>query len=259
MRKPKPPARDYTSLRTLGLRGWFKELTRLREQALEHNPKLVAADPKIAVYRFSGARRVFLPGAPIVQLIEPQDRDVRIPRHLLPAIIVNISAPEQVIVAQFKRTLREALDKYPQPLRKPGPHAANYFFDERIFKRWCNARIVEFADRLAWNAKLGKPCSETRLGATFLKHRDKYETARVKKMLMRAIAALPALAAQLKYDTDSARRAEYLKEAEGMVDPDDLETARRWTAEEKASPPAHAVASRRIHRRNNDGDFEECS
>jgi hypothetical protein len=250
-RNPKPPDCDYRYLQTLGLRGWFKELTRLREQALEHNPELVTADPKIAGYKVAGARRVFLPGAPIVQLIEPQDRDVRIPRHLLPAIIVNITAPERDIVALFKRKLREALDKYPQPLRKPGPHAANYCFDGRIFERWRNNRIVEFADLLAWNAKSGKPYSETRLGATFLKHRDKYETARVKKMLMRAIAALPALAAQLKYDTDPARRAEYLKEAEGMVDPDDLETARRWTAEEKAS--------RRIHRRNNDGDSKERS
>jgi hypothetical protein len=230
--KPKPPARDYTSLRTLGLRGWFKELTRLREQALEHNPELVAADPKIGVHTIAGKPRVHLPGAPIVQFIESQNHDVRIPRYLLPAIIVNISAPEWVIAAQFRRTLREALDKYPQPLRKPGPHTANNCFDKQTIKRWRDAGIVELADLLAWNAKLGKPCSEAELGARFLRHRDKDETYRVKKMLMRAIAALPALAAQLKYDTDPARRAEYLKEAEAMVDPADLETARRWTAEE---------------------------
>ena len=251
MRNPEPPDRDYTSLRTLGLRGWFKELTRLREQALEHNPELVAADPKIEVYKIAGKPRIFLPGAPVVQFIEPQDRDVRIPRYLLPAIIVNISAPERDILVLFKRKLREALDKYPQPLRKPGPRAANYCFDGRQFERWRNARIVEFADLLAWNAKSEKRYSEAKLGATFLQHRDKYETSRVKKMLMRAIAAMPALAAQLKYDTDPARRAEYLKEAEGMVDPDDLETAQRWTAKKQAS--------RRIHRRNNDGDPEERS
>jgi hypothetical protein len=98
---PTPPDCDYRYLQTLGLRGWFEELTRLREQALEHNPELVTADPKIAVYNIAGKPRVFLPGAPIVQFIEPQDRDVPIPRHLLPAILVNISAPERVIVAQF--------------------------------------------------------------------------------------------------------------------------------------------------------------
>jgi hypothetical protein len=227
--KPKPPDRDYTSLRTLGLWGWFKELTRLREQALEHNPKLVAADPKIEVCKIAGKPRMLWPGAPVVQLIESQDRDVCIPRRLLPAIFVNINAPERVILAQFKRALREALDKYPQPLRKPGPHAANYCFEKRIFERWCNTRIVEFADRLAWNAQLEKPYSEAKLGAKFFKHRDKHETSRVKKMLMQAIAAPPALAAQLKHETDPARRAEYLKE---MVDPNDLETAQRWTAEE---------------------------
>jgi hypothetical protein len=231
MRQPtplKPPSKDYSYLRTLGVRGWHKELMRLREQAINHNAELLRGDPKVEVHNITGNSRVFLPGAPIVQIVGPKDHDVRIPRHLLPALIVNISAPESVIMPEFKRRLREAQDEFPPPLRKPGPHAANYRFGARIFKRWCIAQIVELADLLAWNVKCGKPYKDVELGK-LLKHQDKYQTARVKKMLKAAIAALPTLAAQLKYDTDPARKAEYLKEAEAMEDPGDLDLAKQWT------------------------------
>jgi hypothetical protein len=213
-----------------GARRWYDELRRLREQAIKHNPDLLRDDPKVEVHKAAGNPRVFLPGAPLVQLVGPQDRDIRIPRHLLPALIVNISAPEPVILAEFKRQLREALGKFPPPLRRPGPHAANYRFDAHIFERWRYVRIVELAALLAWNVKHGRSYRDIELGK-WLGHRDKDETYRAKKTLKDAIAALPTLAAQIKYDTDPARKAENLKEAEGLLDPSDLKLAEQWAAE----------------------------
>ena len=49
--------------------------------------------------------------------------------------------------------------------------------------------------------------------------------------LKEAIASLPAIAAQLKYDQDPDRRADYLREAQEAEDPEAMQVAERWARE----------------------------
>jgi hypothetical protein len=229
---PKPPKSDYSHLKTLGVRGWFTELVRLREQALKHNPELLTDDLKIVVRKIEDNTRLFLPGAPIVQFVGPQKHDVTIPPHLFPALIVNINAPDAIIIAEFTRRLAEARKLFPPPVAKPGRHAPNSIFGRDTFTKWLREEIVRFADLLAWNSVLksrGEP-HYTELGLSQLinDQHSQRQTSEIKATLKRALASLPALAAQIKYDKDPKRKAANLREAEAMEDPADAQLAADW-------------------------------
>lgn len=221
--------RDYRHLLELTARGWCDQLRSLYELSIDHNLGLHTEDPKI-VRRvlFKGKTRIFLPGAPVVQLVEPESEDVLIPRHLLPVLVVNINAPDEIILAQFKLRLMEAREKFPSGFSKPGPKAANGSFGERSFLSWCNARIVPLAELLAWNAERkarGEDYYPDVVLGSWIGLSNKGSTHRSKEVLMAALASMPALAAQIKYDLDPDRVAAMNAEAQQSIDPSDRATA----------------------------------
>jgi hypothetical protein len=223
--------RDYLYLQKHGTRGWLKELTRLREQAIKHNPELLKDDRKVEVHHIAGNPRVLLPGAPIVQLVAPQAQDVHIPQHLLPALIVNISAPDTVILAQFKRQLEKARNLFPAPVAKRGRHAPNSIFDTDTFEKWRREKIVQFADLIAWKATLSA-CEQAaytdKLLGTWLDRHTSKDVSVTRRTLRMALANLPSLAAQVRYDKHPERRVADLREAEAMEDAGNLQIASEW-------------------------------
>lgn len=223
--------RNYARLRQLGVRGWFDELRRLYELSVELNLNLHADDPKVERRTIAGKTRIFLPGAPLAQLVTPVSHDVHVPRHLLPALVININAPDEIVRAQFENALAQARKQFPVAFSKPGPHALNSLFEKRTFLSWRNARIVQFAELLTWNvqrkARGLPPYPEHVLGG-WLGLQDKIATTRAKHTLKKALASLPALAAQIKYDHDLGRLADMRDEAQRAIDPAVLELAAAW-------------------------------
>ena len=117
---------------------------------------------------------------------------------------------------------------------KPGPHALNSLFEVRTFLSWRNARIVQLAELLTWNAQRkarGLPRYPEHVLGGWLGLRDKIATNRAKGTLKKALASLPALAAQIKYDHDLGRVADMRDEAQRAIDPALLEIATRWAEE----------------------------
>lgn len=142
---------NYAHLGQLGTRGWVDELRRLYELSTNNNLGLHQDDAKVAGLNIAGRTRVFLPGAPVVQLIPPTNDPVLVPKHLLPALVVNINAPDDIVRTEFEAALAEARGQFPAAFTKPGPRAMNGEFYTRVFLSWCNARIVQLAELLAWN------------------------------------------------------------------------------------------------------------
>jgi len=232
--EPEPPdwfvESDYTWLSGLGVRGWYDELRRLRELSIKHNLGLHTDDPKVETLGAAGGPRVLLPGAPVAQFVDAQADDVSIPKHLLPALVINISASDVVIRAEFERALAQAREKYPAPFRKSGPSATNSDIDERVCASWVKWRIVELAELLVWRAGLDAQEAKgypKRLLGVWLGF-EKSDTSKAEKVLRKAIASLPAIAAQLKYDQDPARRADYEREAQEAEDPEVIQVAANW-------------------------------
>lgn len=62
---------NYARLRKLGVRGWFEELTGLYELSIECDLKLHKIDTKIETRTIGGRTKIYLPGAPLVQLVTP--------------------------------------------------------------------------------------------------------------------------------------------------------------------------------------------
>jgi hypothetical protein len=223
--------RSYARLRKLGVMGWFDELRRLYELSVQHNLNLHADDPKVERRNIAGRTRIFLPGAPLAQLVTPVSHDVRIPTYLLPALVINISAPDEIVRTQFEKALAQARKQFPVAFSKPGPYALNSLFEMRTFLSWRNARIVQLAELLTWNAQRKarglRRYPEHVLGG-WLGLQDKTATSRAKGTLKKALASLPALAAQIKYDHDLGRVTDMRDEAQRAIDPDLLEIAARW-------------------------------
>ena len=63
--------------------------------------------------------------------------------------------PDGVLVPEFKRWFEEDHKRLKPPIAESGPPAPNSKFDKDIFDRWRSAKIVEYADLLAWRARLG--------------------------------------------------------------------------------------------------------
>ena len=110
---------DYARLKELGVRGWYDELRRLRELSIKHEVGLHADDPKVETHNVAGNPHVFLPGAPVVQFVEALPDDAILPKHLLPALVINISAPDEIIRVEFERALAAARKNTPYLSRSP--------------------------------------------------------------------------------------------------------------------------------------------
>ena len=105
--------RNYAHLEQIGVRGWFDELRRLYELSIEQKLNLHGDDPKVERRTIAGKTRIFLPGAPLAQLVTPVSHAVPIPTHLLPALVINISAPDEIVRTQFENALAQARKQFP--------------------------------------------------------------------------------------------------------------------------------------------------
>jgi hypothetical protein len=226
---PKPPKeakqlleKDYRHLNKLKARGWFWELKRLHELSIKHSLGLHTDDPKIKVYNIAGNTRIVVQAIKVVQFVGPRDQGVNIPQHLLPALVVNVNVPDKIIFAAFKRELKEVRKHFKPPLAKRGRYAPNSLFDKDTFAKWRGDKIVQLSELFAWRGTLDE--QEKRLYPNhvlgeWLGMDGKEATSKAKATLEKALACLPALMAQLKYDKDPVRMKEDLIEAQAAEDP----------------------------------------
>lgn len=218
-KRPDPPPRDYTYLSQLDARGWYAELTRLFKLSVDHDLGLAELSPTIILYCKLGnpgeATETEMGhfGLPTVQLISRDEGGHWLSYERLPAIIVNVDAPDDVIFKQLKRMLGEVRKYIKPPVAKPGRYHLNSRIDEDTFEKWENDKIVEFADLLAWNASLKargeKHYREHELGERLGKDTSR-TTSEAKATLKKALASLPALAAQIAEELESEQIAQQL-------------------------------------------------
>jgi len=205
-------------------RGWYEELTRLYKLSIDYDLGFVELSPNIIVYCRLGEpgeeteTEVVHFGLPTVEFVGPNNSGYWLPSDRLPAIIVNVNAPSRVISEQLKRMLAEIRKHIKPPVRKRGRYSLNDRFDYDTFRKWIDDRIVEFADLLAWNAAMkaeGKPYySEYELGKKLDEAISRRMTSEKKRTLKKALASLPALAAQIAGEWDPEQRAQKLTAAE---------------------------------------------
>jgi hypothetical protein len=218
-KRPDPPTCDYTYLSQLDATGWYAELTRLFKLSVDHDLGLAELSPTITLYCKLGnpgeATETEMGhfGLPTVQLVGPNQGGYWLSGERLPAVIVNVDAPDDIIFKKLKRMLRE-IRKYIKPtVAKPGRYQLNSRFDEGTFKKWQNDKIVEFADLLAWNAGLTARGEEHywehELGERLGKYTSR-TTSETKATLRKALASLPALAAQIAEEWESEQIAQQL-------------------------------------------------
>jgi hypothetical protein len=209
--------RDYSHLQQLDAKGWYDQLTRLCKLSIDKNLGLFKGDPNIVVFSRLGKpgeateTTIGQIGVPTVQFIGPREEGFRLPLERLPALVVNVEAPDEVIQSELKLWLKEVRKYVKPPVAKRGQYALNYCYDEDTFAKWRADKIVEFAELLAWRATLDEQTKrryrEHVLGEWVGKESAR-TTSEAKATLKRALASLPALAAQIAHDMVPAQTAQ---------------------------------------------------
>jgi hypothetical protein len=178
----------YAYLRKLPLASWQYELQRcawLRDSA---EPGQWNERPAVPSFI----------GPPIVQFIKKGPTTL----HQIekPALIVQLNAPDGVIVEQFKKALALARMRYPEPIKKPGPKSANAAFSQKQVSTWLNYKIVQLCELDNWREGLRKDSrpknSDFGCWLFFKRAQPSKEIVTARKVLDRAIACIPALWAQ---------------------------------------------------------------
>ncbi len=236
MPKPTPrPPRDakailndnYRRLGELDAAGWHDKLTRIYVLFIKLGGLGIADPlPNVTLMEENRSTIIVLPRVPTVQVMnycrEPNGRFVIRPggqyARLEPdgvlGMLVNLNAPDAVIIAEVKRALKEVRKVHPPAVEKPGRAALNGQFDARIFAKWRREMIVQMARLLAWRAGLDKRAARTypdRVIGNWLGFRSAKETSKAKATLKKALANLPALTAQITQERDEVRFAASLR------------------------------------------------
>jgi hypothetical protein len=146
---------------------------------------------------------------PVVQLIE-ESRTLH--PNELPALLISLNAPDDVIREHFETALRAARERHPSHVRKPGPKALNARFGEQQFYTWWRYKILPLAALLAWRTRQKDKISDVQLGLWlgFDEDRAAKEIELAKKALQGALDSIPALAAQVaaEHKLEAAEREE---------------------------------------------------
>jgi hypothetical protein len=130
--------------------------------------------------------------------------DTTLHRLEKPALIVQLDAPDGVLVAEFKKALKAARKIYPAPVMKPGPKSSNAEFTRRQILTWLNYKIVPLAELDNWRMELQTQKCPTPADADFglwlfpEKAHPGKEIITARKVLDKAIANIPALWAQVE-------------------------------------------------------------
>lgn len=203
-RKPVPPAilrrLNNTSARLakLDAAGWLKKLIGVYRLSVDHDLRLVDVLPGTVLYCRAGK-----PGVKTRTMIGQVGGPYA-------AFIVNTSMPPACIREQFEQWLEELCKQVTPHVAKPGKKKRNADFDERTFANWRDDKIVEFALLLAWRATLPpseqKEYSDAALGRALGRHCSK-DVNLTMKVLRKALASLPALAAQNEHKLSQSPKA----------------------------------------------------
>jgi hypothetical protein len=128
--------------------------------------------------------------------------EVTLHRLEKPALIVQLDAPDGVIIRKVRDALKSARKTNPAPVRKPGPKSTDAEFTPRQISTWLNYKIVQVAELDNWRMELKeKGCAFPR-DADFgrwlfpeLANPSK-EIVTARKVLHKAITNIQALWAQ---------------------------------------------------------------
>ena len=191
----------YTRLARLNSEGWFHELSRLYELSVDHHLGFHKEHPNVLVDRSTGNAKITVHGIEPVILFGPEDQII-LPAEMLPALLVQIKVPDEIMFSEFKRMLKMARARYGTFGAKPGPASLNGRIQKTSFARWRSDQIVPWVDLLVWRAALPalerKQYSNSVLGE-WLELSEKQIKA-IKRKLIKALESLPALAAQIPHD-----------------------------------------------------------
>jgi hypothetical protein len=182
----------YAHLRRLGLAEWQYEIQRCNWLKNGAEPGKWNERPAVP--------------PPIVRFVPKGELTLH--RLEKPALIVQLDAPDGVIVKELKKALKSAREKYPPPVRKPGPKSANAEFTQRQTVTWLNYKLVPLAELDNWRMELQKKGrrampTDADFGCwLFWRRADpSKEIVTARKVLDKAIANIPALWAQVEGTT----------------------------------------------------------
>jgi hypothetical protein len=193
-------ARDYTYLGDLDAEGWLNELERCRA-------KLGGWADQKEGWRFLFGEEIdqLIPaeiGLPPVQRIgSSEELDSFVPPRMV--LVVDLSAPDDVIRQAFDRILTAARKKSPGPVRRRGKQAGSDRFTESHFATWRTRRIIEIAELDAWfrgRMRAGEPGAKRGAIAGWVfpdRPQPSKDLHLGRAMLERAITSIPALWAQV--------------------------------------------------------------
>lgn len=161
-------------------RDWLRVLTRLRKRMIKNG---------------------LIPDVPMGEAVAVMTRagDVGQVGGPFDLFLVNLSAPDAVLVNQFKQWLAAKRLEVPSLVVRRGPAALNGRFGEDQFRNWRKLRIVEYGALMIWRERL--PDAERDLVTLTLigewtKRYGSNDRKRTLDALKSALASLPALAAQ---------------------------------------------------------------
>jgi hypothetical protein len=201
----------YRFIRDLDARGWLSHLKRAAYLVDPDRPKHYGEwkkpcdlpdlpkhfDPDIEVWRD------YIP-TPAVQALEaPQLADMHDIERPALLLKVSLSAPDDVIIHEFKKILSGARERCPAPVKQRGPQVLNGRFEDAAqFSTWRRYRILEVAELLAWRAYDKVDATDVQLGRLLGRGNvnlefDKKGIELAKKELRKAIDSIRALAAQV--------------------------------------------------------------
>ena len=144
-------------------------------------------------------------GAPIVELVPKGE--VTLHRLEKPALIVQLGAPDGVIIKMVREALKSVRKTYPAPIRKPGPESTDAEFTKRQISTWLNYKIVQLAELDNWRMELKEKGCAFPKGADFGRWlfpenaSPSKELLTARKQLDKAIKNIEALWAQTEGTT----------------------------------------------------------
>jgi hypothetical protein len=131
-----PPAaqeileRDRSYLLGLKAKGWRNEISRVERLLTSEADRKKWEKEWSRLGDFDTYRRTSL-DFPVVDVIEHKTEGVNIPALALPALLVKLTAPDELILRQMEVVLKQWRKKNPFAVSKPGRKAANAIFDRK--------------------------------------------------------------------------------------------------------------------------------
>ena len=186
-------------------RGWRDELKRWYDLFDKLGLGFPSLGFRLEPISMAGRIRLVIRHGAVARLIGPDASRRTLPRSLLPALIVTLDAPDDVLRAAFEAELRKAREQYPFPVMKQGKKSKiSHKPWPDIFLRWINHDVLPLAEFLAWRSGFGSQGKDDYPDVTFARWRDKGKetTAVTMASLFRAIKSLPKLDREVATSSD---------------------------------------------------------